>query len=213
MRIVALAMATLMLSVGVAGAQTFQAALGDRAIGTVTLDRQGATLSLASRFTNTPLGVGNGSFTAKSSDEGGGMRRYASEASRKNRSIEVLLEGGRAMQVGITPPNEATALSDPAAVPADVIDPVQAFARIVDAGDCPAPLRFYDGRRVVEVATAGIGGDTARQICDMRYRVVAGPGHLSPFRFTTLNLQLIYADGALAELTVGAGPFAMRLSR
>jgi hypothetical protein len=48
----------------------------------------------------------------------------------------------------------------------------------------------------------------------MQYRVVAGPGHLSPFRFTALDLTLTYGKtGGLAGIDISTGPFRVSLRR
>ena len=201
-------------------AQTFQALLGDRPIGTVTFARSGqADLSLTSDMTDTPLGVGDGTVRATSRparlDDGSIVTQYVSagRTSRKSRDISVLFDGGTVIDTVVTPADERTGLSDPGMVPAGVIDPVAALGRLVEGAGCPAPFAFYDGRRVVAISTAAertVGGAT---VCDLNYTVTDGPGHLSPLRFRTLDVTATYSGGGLRVLTLGAGGFELRLVR
>lgn len=202
-----------------AAAQDYRVLLGGAEIGAVSVSRAGEELSLRSRFADTPLGVADGTFDADSrpvQGEGGApVRQYfaASDFTTEQRQVSVLHDGGRVLAVDIAPESERSDLSDPAAVPAGVIDPVQAMDAIVGAGGCPPPFRFYDGRRVVEVAVAAQEGEGAAA-CAGTYTVVAGPAHLRPLGIRTVRLFLAYgADGLLSELTLAAGPFEMSLVR
>lgn len=187
-------------------AESWQVVLGGRVLGDLEYSTSGGRKFLSSRLDNTPLGVFDGTFEARSglatTEEGTVVTQYLSEgkSTRKHRAISVLLLNGRVQDILIRPESEETALSVPSAVPVPVQDPVEAFAVISASRDCPAPLRFHDGRRVVGIATQArrvIGG---KLHCEMIYRVTDGPGHLSPLRFTSLDMVLIYAGAAPAPL-------------
>lgn len=214
---------TLMLAPLAAEAQTFRALLGDRTLGTVTYSTTGSgknrTDEMVTNLDNTPLGVGDGRFVATSrpvTADGRRLRQYTgvSRSRRKSRSITVLHDAGRVFRTEVSPQDERTDLSEPARVPSGIIDLAQAFGRLARSSGCPAPFRFYDGRRAIDVRTR-TGTPTANGLaCDIAYRVVAGPGHLSPFGFRKLDLALVYGtDGVLKHGTVRAGLFALTLQR
>ena len=95
-----------------------------------------------------------------------------------------------------------------------VLDPVEGFARIARATDCPSPFRMYDGRRAMQIATTERTVESGSTTCRIDYRVSHGPGHVSPFRVTRLALTATYSDGmGLTQLDIRAGPFATRLAR
>ena len=173
---------------------------------------------LTSSFENTPLGVADGTFQATLRDTAEG-RLYTSigQSARDTRKIQVLFSNGQARQTQVTPETERTNMSDPKAVPANVTDPVQALGRFITTQDCPKPFRFYDGRRVLAVAPKAQSRDAQSLICSFSYNVIAGPGHLSPFRFTSLQGTAIYdlakSPAALSKLMIKTGPFALRLTR
>jgi hypothetical protein len=208
---------------GASRAQNYSVSLGGRVVGTLDhRDEAGGGARLATLFNDTPLGVGDGMFDATSrparAADGTPVRTYSSVASRKDRRIDVdYADGGRVVSVVVTPAEERTALSDPAAVPAGVFDPVAAFGRIASARDCPPAFRYYDGRRVVQIVTRERTVDGNAVSCRADYDVIAGPGHLSPFRFTHLRLEMVYdargADAGLRSLEMRTGPFALTLDR
>ena len=190
-------------------AETFDVLLGDRVIG--TLETTGTRLVTV--LDNTPLGLADGRFAATVT-RGGGQVSYDSTSDK--RDIAFRTEAGRVAEVAITPAAEMTALSDPAAVGWAVSDPVTVMAALAQAEGCPAPFRMYDGRRVVEAAVTAETASPSTLVCEMAYRVVAGPGHLSPFRFSRVSLRLTYdLDGGqrLARLRASAGGFDLELTR
>ena len=203
-----LAAAFCLLPLG-AVAETFDVALGDRVIGSLTT----TATRLESVLDNTPLGLADGRFAATVAREGGRMR-YDSTSDK--RDIAFRTDGGRVQEVAIDPAGERTPLSSPEAVGQTVSDPVTVMARLVQAEGCPAPFRMYDGRRVVEAAVTAETASPDTLVCEMAYRVVAGPGHLSPFRFSRVSLRLTYAlEGGqrLSRLRASAGGFDMELRR
>ncbi len=196
-----------------ADVQHYDLLLGHRQIGTLSFDTD--RMDLVSDLDNTPLGVADGRFTAQSSPardaDGTAVTHYLSQSIK--RQISFVLDETKALTTSIIPPKEATLLSQPQAVPAGVIPLTEGFARLTMTGTCPVPFSAYDGRRVVHVATRAQSADGDDILCEMDYRVTHGPGHLSPFRFSTLDMALRYSDGALAQVTVGAGGFELQMVR
>ncbi len=198
-------------------AEDYRVLLGGTEIGTLSLDGTGEDLALAARFAGTPLGVADGTYAASSrpalAASGVPVRQFLSQSAftSGSRNVSVLLDGPRVVETVIDPAGDRTALSEPAAVPEGVLDPVQVFAALARAGGCPPALRLYDGRRVAEVGVATTEGQGGDATCAGTYRVVAGPGHLSPLRIASFDLDLAYRGGALAAVTVRTGPFELRL--
>ena len=197
--------------------------LGDREIGSVSLSSgPNDRMTLASVLDSTPLGLADGAFTASSfpavTPDGRRVTQYlsAAQSSRKSRNISVLTDGGVAIETRVEPSTEATPLSQVSRVEGAVLNPVEAFARIATSTDCPQALRYYDGRRLIEIGlNSNVLEGTIRR-CDLDYRVVAGPGHLSPFRFRSVALGLEYEGSgpeALRRITLSAGGFTASLSR
>lgn len=228
-RLIAAALAALLLA-GSASAETrdLKIWLSGRLLGTassgVSGTGAGASYTVGSLLDNTPLGVGDGLFEASSrlarTETGAVVRQYLSRSAAGNdiRTISVLLDGGTAIGTVISPESERTDLSDPGKVPEGVLDNAAAFARLVYGKDCPAPFRIYDGRRVVQVQTRTSERGAATLTCSVAYRVIAGPGHLSPFNFRSIDLSLHYAlsDGAvsgLEKIEARAGLFTVRFAR
>ena len=195
-------------------AETFDVRLGDSTLGTFTLGGGAGALALSARLSNTPLGVFDGGYEGRSTAEGRARRFTAqSRSSRKTRDVAIRFEGGRATETAVTPEAERTALSDPAAAPAGVIDPVETFARLVRGRDCPGALRFYDGRRAVTLTPAGAAREDGGLTCRMTYRVEAGPAHLKPLGIKSAKIALRYGDGGLRDIRIGSGLFAVDLVR
>ncbi|MBS1302408.1 hypothetical protein [Loktanella sp. SALINAS62] len=195
-------------------ADNYAMMLGSRQIGTLVTNGD----ALTSTLDNTPLGVADGTFQASVNpvelpdgtlaDQFLGINRGG-----KTRDISVIRQDGRAVDVTVVPANDATDLSKPEAVPAGVLFPSELFSRLERTGGCPGAMTMYDGRRVVSIATASSAVVDGVTVCTMDYRVTAGKGHLSPFNFKSLNMQLAYAGGALARVTVSAGGFDVSMVR
>ncbi|APE44377.1 hypothetical protein BOO69_13900 [Sulfitobacter alexandrii] len=196
-----------------AGTLSFGMSLGARQLGTVSYDGGRRAGRLLAVMDNTPLGVADGSFEAVTRADAGTVSYESRSRGSKQRDIAVTRAAGRVTAVTVTPADEATALSDPARVPRGAISLTEAFAAIALGVDCPKPMAVHDGRRVVRIATAQ-RAETAEGIaCIMSYRVVAGPGHLSPFRFKSLGMRLDYGGGGLQRITLSAGGFDVTLTR
>lgn len=210
-----------------ADGSTFQVVLAGSTLGTLTYETDAGDghrpAALRTNLDNTPLGVFDGTWDGTSqpvrTEAGDVVLQFlaTTASSRKNRVISVLHKDGRALATEVNPPDDATEMSRAEQVPAGVLDPVEGFGRIAEGAGCPEPFRIYDGRRVVELTTTGSAQAEGRLTCEVDYRVIAGPGHLSPFRFDSFDLVLTYdtAGGRalLAEAAVSAGPFTVRLAR
>ena len=195
--------------------QTFGVFLDDRRIGTISHEGSGDAQRMETNLDNTPLGLAEGVFEGTSrparTEAGAIVRQYLGIG--KGRTISVLFDGDRAIDTVVDPVSEATDLSDPTVVKPGVIDPVQTIGRILGATDCPEPFSYYDGRRTIDVATISREEADGTISCRLSYQVVQGPGHLSPFRFRSLDVRLYLGGGRLASATISAGPFTLRLQR
>lgn len=200
-----------------ARAETFSVQLGSRQLGELTYSG-GSAASLRSTLNNTPLGVFNGTFAASVEPTSAGTQyRSSSRSSRKTRDINVLFDGGRAVDAVVTPANEMTDLSNVGSVPAGVVDPVSAFGRFVSAsGGCPEAFRFYDGRRAILVQPAAESEVAGQLVCKMNYRVSDGPGHLSPLYIKNVSIALTYevtGGQSLRKVVLSAAGFDLFLMR
>ncbi len=212
-----------------AGAETstFQVILAGGTLGTLTYEtdpNDGSRPSaLRTNLDNTPLGVFDGTWDGTSqpvqTEAGDVVLQFlaTTASSRKNRVISILHRDGQALATEVNPPDDATELSQAEQVPAGVLDPVEGFGRITEGTGCPEPFRIYDGRRVVELTTTGSEQAGAVLTCEVDYEVIAGPGHLSPFRFNSFDVELTYdttsGRAVLAAADVSAGIFTVRLVR
>ncbi len=198
-------------------ADTFSLSLGNGPIGTLNVTAD----AVRSSVTDSPLGLANGRFEATAkrvrTASGDVVTQYLSQAPSKGRTISVLLKDARALETVVSPAKDATDLSVASAVPAGVTHPVGALNRIVNAsGGCPGPIQFYDGRRVITISPDGAAQDGETLTCDMRYRVTAGPGHLSPLFISGARMSVTYTTAGgqqMAGLTLSSGPFTLYVTR
>ena len=201
-----------------ASAETFSVTLGGKSLGQLNYSESGTTRRLTSTVDNTPLGVFNGTFAGTSTGSDNKSRFTGeSRSSRKQRTVKVNIAQGRATAIDITPKDEQTELSEAARVPAGVTDPVRAMGQLFRAKGCPAPIQMYDGRRVVSMRSDA-GTKTGNTLtCTLRYKVIAGPGHLSPLGISSAKMQLNYATSGdrqtLREMKVSSGIFRLSLDR
>ena len=207
-------LAVLLLSAAPALAETYAIELGSRQIGTL----QTSGSALTSTLDNTPLGVADGTYKASISRvalaDGSAAEQFLGvNRGGKTRDVSVIRQDGGIRDVTVVPANDATDLSVASAVPAGVAFPPEVFARLESAGGCPGAQAMYDGRRVVSISTVSSRVEGAETVCEMSYRVTAGKGHLSPFNFKSLNMELAYAGGALSRVTVSAGGFDVNMVR
>lgn len=199
-------------------AQSFEIDLAGKRLGRVEHAVSGGARDLSLTLDSTPLGVFDGAYAGRSVASGGTVTHAGkTRSSRKSRDVEMTLEAGRPLAVAVAPEAERTALTAPAAVPGAVRDPVEGFGALVETGACPDGLRIYDGRRVGRMALKGQSRDGDRVVCEMDYRVIAGPGYLEPLGLTGAAVELDY-DAAgpawrLERLRARSGLFALTLSR
>lgn len=212
----ALAVAVFAVAGVAAQAETFSVQLGTRDLGSLTY-HGGAKATLQSSLDSTPMGVFNGTFSAQSEQTSAGQQfRSVSKSSRKSREIAILIVEGRAQETVVTPASEMTDLSNVAAVPVGVIDPVGAFGQFVTANGCPSAFRFYDGRRAILVQPTGQNKSEGQLVCDMSYQVSDGPGHLSPLYIKSISINLSYdlsGGQSLRKMVFSAAGFHLQLMR
>ncbi|KEJ88887.1 hypothetical protein [Sulfitobacter donghicola] len=191
-------------------AQSFDVSLGGKTLGTLSYSQNGGAKTLKSTLNNTPLGVFNGTFHGSSKK---GVFTGDSKSSRKQRRVEVSIAKNRAVSTKVTPQAELTELSDPALVVGQVTDPVQAIGSLINAGGCPDKLNLYDGRRVVHLEPTGDTVTGSARTCSMSYKVVQGPGHLSPLKISSAKMKLTYDGSSLQKIEISSGLFKLRLDR
>lgn len=210
MRLIALA---LTLLAPMAHADTYRLSLGGDPIG--TLNHTGG--SLRSDVNNSPLGVADGIFEASAkrvqTANGQVVTQYLGKSYNKGRTVSVLMNNGQALETTVSPRSEATELSDIAAVPSGVTHPVAAFSHLVSARGCPGAVQFYDGRRVIMISPEGSSQSGNTQTCTMRYRVTAGPGHMSPLFISRASMTLTYEGGSFTQMKVNSGPLSLYITR
>lgn len=204
-------------------AETFEVSLGGKKLGSLTYSRDENGEKLLSTLNNTPLGVFNGSFAALSvavqTTSGAQAQKYQSisKSSRKTREITLLIEAGRAVETVVLPESERTHLSDVKSVPRGVIDPVGGIGRLVAARSCPKKFTIYDGRRAIRLIPTGAKKSDNVLTCIIQYKVVAGPGHLSPLYISTVKMQVRYdlsgKQQRLSQIELGSGLFNLTLNR
>lgn len=193
--------------------QSYKMMLGNRQLGTLVFNGHGSNAALLSTMDHTPLGVANGTFEAVTRSKGGQVDYLGTSRGSKTREISFIRKGSTVEAVTVTPEDEKTDLSDTGKVPPGVISPTEVFASLANSGTCPSPMTMYDGRRVVKLATTGVQKEGNTVTCDMSYRVVMGPGHLSPFHFKSFGMQAVYSGQGLAAVTMSAGGFDVNLIR
>ena len=214
---IALLLACTVIMAAPAGAETYSVSLAGKTLGQLSYTEAGRITTLRSTLDNTPLGVFNGTFTGTSTGNAATATFSGdSRSSRKQRVVTVDFAKGRATRTAITPADEVTDLSDVTRVSAGVMDPVRAMGQLFRANGCPAPVQMYDGRRVVTMRS-----DVGTQVgdiltCVVNYKVIAGPGHLSPLGISSARMQLSYATGGgqtLQQIKISSGLFSVRLDR
>ncbi len=206
-----------------AHAQVFDVALGSKQLGTLAFSHDGTKETLLSSLDNTPMGVFNGTFKATTQRSraitGGKGLRYQSlsQSSRKTRKIAISIDDGRVVKTAIKPTSERTKLSNIDIVPRGMIDPVTAIGTLIAAKQCPPKIMIYDGRRAIALIPDGSTKNANRLTCAIQYKVVAGPGHLSPLYISSVKMKVTYdlSNGAqkLTKMKLGSGLFNLVLSR
>jgi hypothetical protein len=218
-----LALVAVALSVPSANAQSFDLRFGDHFLGTLVYEEDSGATRVEATLSNTPLSLFNGTFEAASrsvqTTSGKSLREYQSlgRSSRNTREIVVLYDRDGVVETRVSPQSERTNLSNPINVTDTVIDPVAALGVILSAAECPSDLRIYDGRRVVSLSSLSSQRIDGELSCDLRYSVIAGPGHLSPLYFRNISLRLTYNRHAdtqvLSRMQLSAGLWLLNIVR
>ncbi len=211
--LIAAALAVVSAGSAMAERQSYAIMLGDRQLGTLVFESVGSGSALLSTMDNTPLGVANGTFEAQTQTRGGTVDYRAKSRGSKTRDVAVVREARIVTAVTVTPSRESTGMTQADKVPAGVISPTEVFAALADSDTCPMPMAMYDGRRVVQMVTVTTTRTSATETCEMSYRVVMGPGHLSPFHFKSLGMSVVYDARRLVRITMRGGGFDMNLVR
>jgi hypothetical protein len=203
----ALAALLLLLALPVQAAdQTYKVYALGLGIGSFRYSGTPADARISSQFTNTPLGVFNGSYEGQSrSSKSGTDYRGKSVSSNKDRAVQIVTNAaGVVTEVSVSPEKDRTAYSDPAALPDGVLNPVAGFGRFLGQNTCPQAFRLYDGRRVVQVTPKSETVSGAVKTCAFDYRVILGKGHLSPLYFKNIAVTVTF-DPSVAQ----TGPSAL----
>ncbi|HCQ59121.1 MAG: hypothetical protein ABJG14_17715 [Sulfitobacter sp.] len=193
--------------------QTYAVALGGRQLGTLQFNGQSRNAAFLLSLNNAPFGIKNGSFNAVTQSNGNTASYLGANRGSETRDIAIDRTAGRVTSVEITPSSEMTELSDAKAVPPGVLFPPELFAALATGNSCPSPLALYDGRRVVQVATQEVREEGPAVHCDMSYRVVMGPGYVSPFYLKSFGMALVYTAGTLTKASLSGGGFKVHLIR
>lgn len=193
--------------------QSLMIMLGNRQIGTLTFEQNANSSRLVSTMDNTPLGVANGTFEAVTQSNGNSVSYQGISRGSRTRDISFVREADTVTAVAVEPASEMTEMTDATKVPAGVLSPNEFLAALISNGTCPSPMTVYDGRRVVQIGTKAMTQNGARVNCDLAYAVILGPGHLSPFRFKTIDFKVTYSARELARIAVSAGGFTVNLIR
>lgn len=196
----------------------FDIKLGQKTLGAMAYASDPNSEILNTVLSQTPMGAFDGTFIAESKIDGDRRNFEAiSDSSRKARIVLMSHTAGRAVETTVDPVSEMTPLSDPARVPEGIIDPVQAIGKLIAAPDCPDTIAIYDGRRAIALHPVEATVEGGTQICNMSYRVIAGPGHLSPLKISNAKMKLTYVftetTRELARIEITSGIFKVALDR
>ncbi len=208
---------------GPATAQNFDVKLGGKKLGLLSYASDDKADKLRSTLDSTPLGVFDGTFSATSTvvqtaiGEVTQIFQSTSKSSRKARDIGIVITNGIAVEATVRPKDERTDLSEVKNVPRNVVDPVSGIGRLIAARGCPGTFTIYDGRRAIRLTPAGSRKDGDLLTCLITYKVIAGPGHLSPLYISSVRLQAHYDlagnEQRLMQMKLRAGLFNLILDR
>lgn len=199
--------------------QSYKVFLGGTELGWFRFSGTANNARIASIFNNTPLGVFNGGYEGESRVQSGQtVYRGKSNASSKTRDVEIRLTAGTVTETTIAPEKDRTGYSDPATLPAGLLDPVAAFSQfLLQKNACPPAFKLYDGRRVVQVTPKSADLVGAVRTCVMDYQVVLGKGHLSPLGIKHLTVTVTFdpsvAKTGPSQLSLQTGPFGVMFQR
>lgn len=196
-----------------ADTQRYKVLLGHRELGTLQFDGKGSNATLLMTIDNTPFGLEDGTFEAVTRAKNGAVNYLGKSRGSDPRTIEIIRKADIVTAVTVTPQSEMTEMSDARKVPAGVISPTEFFETLANGGTCPSPIAMYDGRRVIQMATTSTTENGDSVICDMSYRIIAGPGYIAPLYIKSLSVQLSYAARRLTRFSISGGGFVVNLIR
>lgn len=134
------------------------------------------------------------------------------DATFKQREINYRVSNDRLVAVDVFPKREETKFTNPKQIDFEFIDPASAIATLLRM-PCKKSFIIYDGRRIIEVTSIK---QTTELECGYLYKIQKGPGHLSPFNFTTFEISTFFGqDGnpAVRSMIVKTGPFKLILNK
>lgn len=207
----------LLLAPGAQAAERFAISLGGNHLGQLTHAQSGDTQDLTLLLDSTPFGVFDGSYSGRTVSSGAVARHSGrTRSTRKSRDVSMRIEGGQPREVALSPEAERTALSEAAAVPGPVLDPVRGFDALLDVAACPDGVRIYDGRRVGLLSLVEAQRAANEVTCRASYRVIEGPGYLEPLGISRLSVELTYdvagSDWRLIRVGARSGPFVLSIT-
>lgn len=211
-----LPIALLLAALPVAGAaevQSYSVLWGKRQLGTLRIDAAARDASMLLTLDNAPLGIKNGTFEAVARTRGSRVEYLGQNRGSETRDIAMVREAGSVTSVSVTPASEKTEMSAGGKAPEGVIFPPEVFAALTQARGCPETMALFDGRRVVRLSPEGQVDNGGQTLCEMSYKVVMGPGYVSPFHFRSFGMELAYQAQNLTRMTISAGGFAVTLQR
>lgn len=199
--------------------QTYNVYLGGLKLGWFRYTSTPHVARISSQFTNTPLGVFDGSYEGNSRAGSDSLiYRGKSSSTNKNREVEIIrTPTGKVFKTSIKPDADRTEYSDPSTIPGGVYDPVTGFGQFLAQTGCPKPFNLYDGRRMVHITPKSADTDGPVKTCVLDYRVVLGKGHLSPLYIKHITVTVTF-DPAIAKagpslLTLRSGLFGVEFQR
>lgn len=172
------------------------------------------SILISGEILSSPFEIFNGRFEYKTiiDTQNNGLSRlkYKSSVNTifKTREINFFVKNDKLIDVTVSPPNEQTEFSNPGSIVFKFIDPSTFFMKILHF-PCSKPFIIYDGRRIVDITPLEAEPEFE---CRYLYKIVNGPGHLSPFNFKNFEIFSFSEKsdkGVALTAIVKAGPFKL----
>ena len=173
---------------------------------------------IGGKISSSPLKIFNGKFEHKTIitkvNEAASKVHYESnvDAIFKHRKINYTVKNNRLITVNVSPKNETTKFTNPKQIDFVFIDPTRAITELLNK-PCKNSFKIYDGRRVIGVNSIK---PTSKSECGYVYKILKGPGHLSPFNFKTFKILTFFdqnGNSASKTMIVKTGPFKLVLNK
>jgi len=115
----------------------------------------------------------------------------------KTRHQEVDFTRGLPTKITINPARDMTALSDPALITDQRMDPLSFLGIFLEdrRQGCPKPANLYDGRRLTRVSFAEVPMSADTITCKGIYQIVKGPDHSIRKGYRKFGVVLTYKKG------------------